>query len=106
MAATLLSEGPVKHHGRDYWLTTEVQTGAETAEELSRVTGTSINAEITLPEDFIALIDSSRVPMEKWYAAGAVEFMHLKTTLSTSHSLIDFSQMLEQKLPGRFGVSP
>lgn len=76
VAATVLSEGPVKHHGKDYWLSTEVQTGAETAKVLSRVTGTSINAEIKLPEDFIALIDSGRVPMEKWYAAGAVEFMH------------------------------
>jgi uncharacterized protein YbjT (DUF2867 family) len=76
VAATVLSEGPIKHHGKDYWLSTDVLTADQTAAVLSQVTGTSIKAEKKLPADFATLIDSGQVPMEKWYAAGAVEFMH------------------------------
>jgi NAD(P)H dehydrogenase (quinone) len=74
VAATVLSEGPTRHHGKDYWLSTDVQTPEQTAAVLSKVVGQVIKAEVKFPEDFKALIDSGEVPMEKWYAAGAVEF--------------------------------
>lgn len=76
VAATVLSEGPVKHHGKDYWMSTDVLTGQELASVLSDVTGRTIKADNKLPDDFKALIDSGSVPMEKWYAAGAVEFTY------------------------------
>jgi NAD(P)H dehydrogenase (quinone) len=76
VAATVLSEGPIKHHGKDYWLSTDVLTPEQTAAALSKVTGQTIKAEIKLPDDFKALIDAGLIPMEKWYAAGAVEFLY------------------------------
>jgi uncharacterized protein YbjT (DUF2867 family) len=76
VAATVLSEGPTKHHGKDYWLSTDVQTIEQTAAELSKVTGRKIKADIKYPDDFQALIDAGQIPMEKWYAQGAVEFMY------------------------------
>jgi NAD(P)H dehydrogenase (quinone) len=74
-AATVLREGPPKHHGKDYWMSTEALSAPAMAAILTEETGRPVRSECKLPNDFQALVDSGAVPMEKWYAAGAVEFM-------------------------------
>jgi NAD(P)H dehydrogenase (quinone) len=75
MAAAVLNEGPEKHHGRDYWMSTEVLDGREVAAILSEVTGRSIGFNPQGPDEFKALISSPGAPVERWYAEGGVDFM-------------------------------
>jgi NAD(P)H dehydrogenase (quinone) len=75
VAAKVLEDGPGKHGGRDYWLSTEVLTGPEVAKVLSSVTGRDIKSDLQNADDFKALFTSSEVQVESWYAEGGVEFM-------------------------------
>jgi hypothetical protein len=75
VAAAVLSQGPEKHHERDYWLSTEVLGGSEVAAILSEVTGRNIGYNSQGPEEFKALISSLGDQVEPWYAAGGVDFM-------------------------------
>jgi NAD(P)H dehydrogenase (quinone) len=75
VAAAVLNEGPGKHHGRDYWMSTDVLNGSEVAEILSEVTGRSIGCNLLGPEEFKELISSPGIQVEPWYAAGGLDFM-------------------------------
>jgi len=75
VAAIVLSEGPVKHHKNDYWLSTEVLTVSDLATMLSKETGHVVRPEPKLPDDFQAVLEAGNLPMEHWYAAGAVDFV-------------------------------
>jgi len=75
VAASVLEEGPDKHHRQDYWLSTEVLTGPEVAKVLSAVTGRDIKCDLQDADAFKALFTSSDVHVESWYAEGGVEFM-------------------------------
>lgn len=75
VAAAALSEGPEKHHGRDYWMSTEVLDGTQVAAILSEVTNRTIRCNLKGPEDFKAFINSPTVEVEQWYAEGGLDFM-------------------------------
>ena len=75
VAATVLREGPDKHGGKDYWMSTEVLDGPQVAAILSEVLGRQIRSEIKQPDDFKALFTSGKIQVESWYAEGGVEFM-------------------------------
>lgn len=75
MAAAVLNQGPGKHHGRDYWMSTEVLDGSEVVAILSEVTGRSIAFNARGPDDFKALVLSPGASAEPWYAEGGVDFM-------------------------------
>jgi NAD(P)H dehydrogenase (quinone) len=75
VAAAALGEGPEKHHGRDYWMSTEVLDGTQVAAILSEVTGRTIMCNLKGPEDFKAFINSPGVEVEQWYAEGGLDFM-------------------------------
>ena len=75
MAAAVLHEGPGKHHGRDYWMSTEVLDGLEVAAILSDVTGRNIAFDPRGPDDFKALVLAPGSGAEPWYAEGGVDFM-------------------------------
>lgn len=47
VAAAVLREGPEKHGGKDYWLSTEVLTGQQIAELLSEAAGRKIKCNVT-----------------------------------------------------------
>lgn len=49
VAATVLREGPEKHAGKNYWLSTEVLSGPEVAEILTQAAGTEIRCNIIDP---------------------------------------------------------
>jgi uncharacterized protein YbjT (DUF2867 family) len=73
VAAAVLREGPEKHGGKDYWLSTEVASGSEVAAILSEVLGKPVRCEVRKPEDLQALFAQGALPMESWYAASVVE---------------------------------
>lgn len=75
VAAAALRDGPAKHGGRDYWLSTEVLTGPEVASVLTDVLGRAVRCDVKGPDDFKAFFTSGHIPVESWYAEGGVEFM-------------------------------
>jgi len=75
MAAAILYQGPEKHHGRDYWMSTDVLDGFEVSAILSEVTGRNIAFTPQTPDDFKALVSSPNSSAEPWYAEGGTEFM-------------------------------
>ncbi|OCJ57500.1 hypothetical protein A6U96_17260 [Agrobacterium tumefaciens] len=75
VAATALREGPAKHAGKDYWLSSDVATGAELASLLSEILGKEITANLLGPAEFQDIFTSSSIPVELWYANGGVEVM-------------------------------
>jgi NAD(P)H dehydrogenase (quinone) len=52
-AAKILTEGPTKHHGKDYWFSTESLNNQEIAQILSEVTGREFLNDSQPPEQFI-----------------------------------------------------
>lgn len=75
VAATALQEGPAKHAGKEYWLSSDVATGPELAKLLSELLGKEITANVLGPEEFQAIFTSASIPVESWYADGGVEIM-------------------------------
>jgi NAD(P)H dehydrogenase (quinone) len=75
VAATALREGPAKHAGKDYWLSSDVATGAELAGLLSEVLEKEITANVLGPTEFKEIFTSASIPVEWWYADGGVEVM-------------------------------
>ncbi|PHV64851.1 NmrA family NAD(P)-binding protein [Williamsia muralis] len=74
VAATVLRQGPERHAGKNYWLSTEVASGPEVAAILSEVLGTEFRCEIGGPEEFKASLATGASGVEAWYAAAGVEF--------------------------------
>ena len=74
VAAATLRQGPQRHGGQDYWLSTEVLTGPEVADILSQVLGSKIRCEMQSPDVLAKMLVESGA-MEKKYAEGAVEFV-------------------------------
>lgn len=75
VAATALREGPERHGGQHYWLSTDVLNGPEVAEILTEILGRPIRCDVKGPADLEALLAHPRSPMEPNYGAAAVEFM-------------------------------
>jgi NAD(P)H dehydrogenase (quinone) len=75
VAATVLREGPEKHGGQNYWLSTEALNGSEVAAILSEVLDREIRAELQGPQDLQQLLALSGSKVESKYGEGAVEFM-------------------------------
>jgi uncharacterized protein YbjT (DUF2867 family) len=74
VAATVLRQGPERHGGKNYWLSTEVLSAQQVADILSDVLGTKISVEMQ-PPDVLAKFVAESGAMEKKYAEGVVEFM-------------------------------
>lgn len=77
VAAAVLREGPEKHNGADYFLSTEVLTGPEVAAILSEASGKEIICKIKNPEDLKRYLDHvPTIPM-KAYMESAIITMEL-----------------------------
>jgi uncharacterized protein YbjT (DUF2867 family) len=74
VAASVLRQGPSRHGGKDYWLSTEVASGPEVAAVFSEALGREIRCEVRGPEEFKASLADRAVPIESWYAEAGVEF--------------------------------
>lgn len=69
VSATALKEGPRRHGGKEYWLSTEVLDGPQVAQLMTEELGTPIKAAIKTDEDFKKALDSYKF-MEAWYGDG------------------------------------
>jgi NAD(P)H dehydrogenase (quinone) len=75
VAAKVLKEGPEKHSGQNYWMSTEVLDGSDVAAILSTATGRNIRCDFQGADDFKKLFTLRAIQVESWYAEGLVEFM-------------------------------
>jgi uncharacterized protein YbjT (DUF2867 family) len=74
VAAAVLRQGPARHGGKEYWLSTEVASGPEVATTFSEVLNQEIRCDVRGPEDFKASIADGNTTVEPWYADAGVEF--------------------------------
>lgn len=74
VAATVLRQGPARHGGKEYWLSTEVASGPEAAAIFSEALGREIQCTVRGPEEFLASFASRGLTVESWYAEAGVEF--------------------------------
>ncbi len=79
VSARVLAEGPEKHAGKQYWLSTEVLNGAEAAAEIARALQQKVECVVMTPDDLVGLIASGAVKppqnIEANYAASMVEMV-------------------------------
>ena len=75
MMGTTLHEGPERHHGRDYWMSTGVLNGSEVAAILSEVTSRSTAFNPRGPDGFKVVVSALGLGAEPWYAEGGFDFM-------------------------------
>ena len=78
VAAKVLAEGPERHAGKNYYLSTDVLNGMEVAGVLSRATDRPIEALVMTPDDLALGVASGQVVMpgniEANYAASMLEW--------------------------------
>ena len=74
VTAKVLLDGPTRHAGQDYWLSTEVHTGPEAAELFTEVLERPISCNVRKPAELEAVFQSGALKVESWYARGGVEW--------------------------------
>lgn len=74
VAAKVLREGPARHAGKDYWMSTEALSGPQVAAVLSEEFGREIRCDVRAPAEFEELFQSGALQVESWYAKGAVDW--------------------------------
>lgn len=79
--AAVLSEGPTRHHGMDYFLSSAVMNGADVAGVLSNVLGKDVSCTPKQPEMMLEDLESGvlelSVEMEPNYASSGLVFMQM-----------------------------
>ena len=73
-AAVILTEGPNKHHGKDYWFSADVLTVHQVAEHLTAATGRKFSAAVRDAERFLNDAAQPGSMFEPAYAKGGLEF--------------------------------
>jgi NAD(P)H dehydrogenase (quinone) len=74
VAATVLRQGPARHGGKEYWLSTEVASGPEVAAIFTEALDREIRCNVLGPEEFKASVAKGSTTVESWYADAGVEF--------------------------------
>lgn len=103
VAAAILREGPEKHGGADYWLSTEVLTCPEVSDILSKVAGREIKYlayDYTVLEEMVAKMPSISVQA---YMESAVITMKLGSTGQMKHQAVVRDDVLT--VLGRPGIT-
>jgi uncharacterized protein YbjT (DUF2867 family) len=65
VAAAVLRDGPERHGGQDYWLSTDVLSGPEVATVLTEVLEKEVRCDVKGPDDFKAFFTSSNISIER-----------------------------------------
>jgi uncharacterized protein YbjT (DUF2867 family) len=76
-AARILSEGPSKHHGKDYWFSTESLNIHEIAEIFSKVTGKTFIADALSPEQFLKDLKTTGSNIDPYFYGVADSFIQV-----------------------------
>jgi NAD(P)H dehydrogenase (quinone) len=74
VTSRVLIEGPARHAGKNYWLSTEVHTGPEVAAIFSDVLGRPIRCIVRQPAELEAIFLCGALKVESWYAKGGVDW--------------------------------
>lgn len=61
VAAQVLVEGPERHSGKQYWLSTEVLNGAQAAAEISSGLGEPVDPIVLTPDDLLSQVSSGAI---------------------------------------------
>ncbi|MCT2344395.1 NmrA family NAD(P)-binding protein [Bacillales bacterium AN1005] len=77
VAAVVLREGPSKHDGKDYYISTDVLRGSELESLLSEVTGKEIKCKYVGKEEQVARFDQISSPPVRTYMESATIIMEL-----------------------------
>jgi len=79
VSAQVLAEGPQKHAGKQYWLSTEVMNGVEAAAEIAEGLGQPVESVMLTPDDLVAQITSGAMQMPSYveanYGASILEWV-------------------------------
>jgi uncharacterized protein YbjT (DUF2867 family) len=107
VAAKVLAEGPARHAGQNYWLSTEAMNGVETAKALTQGLGRDIACDVKTPDDLIALLASHALELpaasttEATYAASTLEWMR-----QTYDGRMDYSAVATTTVQDLLGRPP
>jgi uncharacterized protein YbjT (DUF2867 family) len=81
VAAKVLSDGPEHHGGKQYWLSTEMLNGTQTAIEISKGLGLPVEGVVLTPDDLAANVISGAMKLpsfvEATYGASILEWVRL-----------------------------
>src|SRR6266478_4175426 len=79
VSALVLAEGPEKHAGKQYWLSTEVLNGVEAAAEIAEGLGQPVESVVLTPDDLVAQITSGALQLPSYvevtYGASILEWV-------------------------------
>jgi len=107
VVAKVLAEGPARHAGQNYWLSTEAMNGVETARTLMQGLGRDIACDVKTPDDLIALLASHALELpsasttEATYAASTLEWMR-----QTYDGRMDYSAVATTTVQDLLGRPP
>jgi NAD(P)H dehydrogenase (quinone) len=76
-SARILAEGPAKHHGKDYWFSTESLNTEEVAEVLSHAVGQKFLADPQPPEQFIKDFGKDKACIDPYFIGVAECFKQI-----------------------------
>jgi uncharacterized protein YbjT (DUF2867 family) len=78
VAAKVLSAGPERHGGKEYWLSTEMLNGTQAAVEISKGLGLPVEGVVLTPDDLAANVTSGAMKLpsfvEPTYGASILEW--------------------------------
>jgi NAD(P)H dehydrogenase (quinone) len=79
VAAKVLSDGPEQHGGKQYWLSTEILNGTQSAAEISQGLGLPVEGVVLTPDDLAANVKSGAMKLpsfvEPTYGASILEWV-------------------------------
>jgi uncharacterized protein YbjT (DUF2867 family) len=105
VSARVLAEGPEKHAGKQYWLSTEVLNGAEAALEIAQGLRQQVECVVMTPDDLAALIASGAVQpppnIEANYATSIIEWVR-----QTYDGRMDFAAVTATTVEDVLGRKP
>ena len=105
VSALVLAEGPEKHAGKQYWLSTEVLNGADAAAEIAQGLQQQVDCVVMTPDDLAALIASGAVQpppnIEANYAASILEW-----ACQTFDGRMDFAAVTTTTVEDMLGRKP
>ncbi|MFJ6017680.1 NmrA family NAD(P)-binding protein [Streptomyces sp. NPDC092952] len=97
VAAQVLAEGPGRHAGKGYWLSTDVVDGPSMAAILSEALGRPIAAKVVTPE----AAEQAPAFMDPAYAASILEYLR-----QNHDGRMDFSQVVTSTVADLLGRDP
>lgn len=103
VAATVLKEGPAKHGGKNYWMSTEVLTGRQVANILSESSGLDIKCNEMTPDALTAHLQNVTSTSVRAYMESAAITMKLAANGQMQAQTVVRDDVL--KVLGRPGTS-